>query len=462
MRLIVSLMLAAALAGCGGLSLRPETASPTSPPVTPPQQPTRPVPPSVVPASPGPEPVSAPPVAEPGTPAVLPVTPPTPPEPAKPVISVMPWFKAATFDQLPGWRDDDLTLAWPALMQSCKGLKSNPAWTGACQAAAQLPPLPDGAAIRTFFEQQFQPWQINQAEGGNEGLVTGYYEPLLRGSRTLTPKYRFPIYAAPEDLLVVDLAALYPELKNLRLRGRLQGNKVVPYFSRSEIEAGSAPVRGKELVWVDDPVELFFLQIQGSGRVKLDNGDVVRVGYADQNGHPYRSIGKWLVDKGELTLDKASMQGIKDWGLRNPARLPELLNANPSYVFFRELPNHLSGPLGALGVPLTAERSIAIDPRGMPLGAPVWLATTRPNSSEALNRLVMAQDTGGAIRGNVRADFFWGFGDEAGRQAGAMKQKGRMWALLPRDFPLSTTPLAANGAGFPASAHGGNGRAGLQ
>jgi membrane-bound lytic murein transglycosylase A len=379
-----------------------------------------------------------------------------PPEPAKPAASVMPWLKAATWEQLPGWRDDDLALLWPAFLQSCKGLKNNPAWTGVCLAAGRLPPTPDGVAVRAFFEQQFQPWQVNQAEGGTEGLVTGYYEPLLRGSRYLTPKYRFPIYAAPEDLLVVDLSALYPELKNLRLRGRLQGNKVVPYFSRAEIEAGTAPVRGKELVWVDDPVELFFLQIQGSGRVRLENGDIVRVGYADQNGHPYRSIGKWLVDKGELTLDKASMQGIKDWGRRNPERLPELLNANPSYVFFRELPNQLSGPLGALGVPLTAERSIAIDPRGMPLGAPVWLATTRPNSNESLNRLMMAQDTGGAIRGNVRADFFWGFGDEAGRQAGAMKQRGRMWALLPKDFPLAATPVATN------AVIGANGKSGLQ
>ncbi len=380
----------------------------------------------------------------------------TPLEPAKPVTSVMPWFRAAAWEQLPGWRDDDLTLVWPAFLQSCKGLKGNPAWTGVCQTAGQLSALPDGPSIRSFFEQQFQPWQINQAEGGVEGLVTGYYEPLLRGSRYSSPKYRFPIYAAPEDLLVVDLSAVYPELKNLRLRGRLQGNKVVPYFSRADIEAGSAPVRGKELAWVDDPVDLFFLQIQGSGRVKLENGEVVRVGYADQNGHPYRSIGKWLVEKGELTLDKASMQGIKDWGRKNPDRLPELLNANPSYVFFRELPNHLSGPLGALGVPLTAERSIAIDPRGMPLGAPVWLATTRPNSNEVMNRLMVAQDTGGAIRGNVRADFFWGFGDEAGRQAGAMKQKGRMWALLPRDFPISTTPVAAS------AGNSANGKGGLQ
>jgi membrane-bound lytic murein transglycosylase A len=426
---------ALAISGCETLPNKPNE------PVTPSLQ-------SLPPAEIAPPPASAP-VTLPATPSATPQplppvaaepipAQPTPitPDVGKPIPTAMPWLKPAQWEQLTGWRDDDLTLAWPAFLQSCRGLRNNPAWNAVCQAAMSEPPLPDGPGIRTFFEKQFQPWQINQAEGGVDGLVTGYYEPLIRGSRSASPKYRYPVYAAPEDLLVVDLANLYPELKNLRLRGRLQGNKIVPYFTRAEIEAGSAPVRGKELAWVDDAVELFFLQIQGSGRVKMENSDTIRIGYADQNGHPYRSIGKWLVEKGELTLDKASMQGIKDWGRRNPERLPELLNANPSYVFFRELPNHLSGPLGALGVPLTAERSIAIDPRGTPLGAPVWLATSRPNSSEALNRLMLAQDTGGAIRGNVRADFFWGFGDEAGKQAGGMKQKGRMWVLLPRDFPL--------------------------
>ncbi|MEW5788201.1 MAG: murein transglycosylase A [Pseudomonadota bacterium] len=430
------LILSLALTGCAGWLPKP-------PPEPAPAQP---------PVQPGPPSVTPPPAPAPSE-TVPPVTPVPPLEPAKPATSVMPWYKPAAWEQLPGWQEDDLAQAWPALLQSCVGLRNNPAWTGVCQQAARLPAPPDSPTVRAFFEQQFQPWQVNQAEGGAEGLVTGYYEPLLRGSRYPTAKYRFPIHAPPDDLLVVDLSSVYPELKNLRLRGRIQGNKVVPYFNRAEIEAGSAPMRGKELVWVDDPVDLFFLQIQGSGRVKLENGDVVRVGYADQNGHPYRSIGKWLVEKGELTLDKASMQGIKDWGRRNPERLPELLNANPSYVFFRELPNGLAGPLGALGVPLSAERSIAIDPRGTPLGAPVWLATTRPNSPEPLNRLMLAQDTGGAIRGNVRADFFWGFGEEAGRQAGAMKQRGRMWALLPRDFPISTAAVPGNGT---------NGKVGLQ
>ncbi len=436
--------LASLLAGCGLFQPKPPEPEPSVP--APHPRPLLPVPPVPTPPAP-PISVAPPAVIEP--PAPEPVVAVPPEEPAKAIPVAMPWLKPAVFAQLPGWRDDDLTLAWPAWMQSCRGLRGNPAWSGVCEAAMRMSALPESGEIRAFLEQQFQPWQVNQSEGGLDGLVTGYYEPLLRGSRYPTPRYRYPLYGPPDDMLVVDLTAVYPELKSLRLRGRLQGNKVVPYWSRAEIEAGAAPVRGKEVLWVDDPVELFFLQVQGSGRVRLETGnyggnsggnsggEIVRVGYADQNGHPYRSIGKWLVEKGEITLDKASMQGIKDWGRRNAERLPDLLNTNPSYVFFRELPSSPgSGPLGAMGVPLTNERSIAVDPRGVPLGAPVWLATTRPNTKEALHRLVLAQDTGSAIRGNVRADFFWGFGEEAGRLAGAMKQKGRMWVLLPRDYPI--------------------------
>lgn len=294
------------------------------------------------------------------------------------------------------------------------------------------------ATLRQFFESRFVPHQVVNADGSIDGLITGYYEPLLRGSREPSRRYPYPLYAIPDDLLVVDLSAVYPELKNMRLRGRLQGRKVVPYYSRAEIDGGvnhgTASLQGRELVWVEDAVELFFLQIQGSGRVKLENGEMVRVGYAEQNGYPYKSIGKLLVERGELPLEKASMQGIKAWGKQNPDKLGELLQQNPSYVFFRELPADPSGklgPPGALGVPLTAGRSLAIDPRAIPQGAPVFLATTWPDSERALNRLMLAQDTGGAIKGGVRADFFWGFGAEAGNQAGKMKQSGRMWVLLP-------------------------------
>lgn len=392
-----------------------------------------------------PPPIQAGPPAQSTPPAPVPPPAAVPPGPVRPLIP--PQAKAASFRDLPGWQQDDLTQAWPALMQSCRVLRNQPAWSAVCQAAAQLG-TPDAASARAFFERHFAPYQVFQPDGSPEGLVTGYYEPLLRGSRTPSERYRHPLYAAPDDLLVIDLGALYPELRNLRLRGRLDGRRVVPYHDRAAIENGQAPLRGRELVWVDDPIDLFFLQVQGSGRVQLENGEVMRVGYADQNGHPYRSIGRWLIDQGELSLDRASMQGIKDWARRNPQRLTELLNVNPSYVFFRELPNDLPGPLGALGVPLTAERSIAIDPTAIPLGAPVWLATTRPNSPVPLERLVLAQDTGGAIRGPVRVDFFWGFGDQAGQVAGAMKSRGRLWVLLPRDYAVARS----NGNGTLAQA----------
>ncbi|GDX59185.1 hypothetical protein LBMAG31_00610 [Nitrosomonadaceae bacterium] len=297
---------------------------------------------------------------------------------------------------------------------------------------------PDSTKLKQFFESRFVPHQVLNFNGGSDGLITGYYEPLLKGSRKPYGRYRFPLYATPDELLVVELGDIYPELKNMRLRGRLQGRKVVPYYSRAELENGASKgatsLQGRELVWVEDAVELFFLQIQGSGRVELENGEIMRVGYAEQNGHPYKSIGKILVDRGELALEKASMQGIKAWGQKNPKKLNELLRQNPSYVFFRELPVGLPGPLGALGVPLTAGRSLAIDPRSIPQGAPVFLATTWPDSDKKLQRLMIAQDTGGAIKGGVRADFFWGFGPDAGNQAGKMKQSGKMWVLMPSGY----------------------------
>jgi len=277
-------------------------------------------------------------------------------------------------------------------------------------------------------------------DGTDTGMITGYYEPLLRGSRTRTDTYRYPLYARPDDLITIELASLYPELAHKRVRGRLIGNKVVPYYPRGDIEAEPSPLQGREMVWIDDIIDVFFLQIQGSGLVRLDSGEQIHVGYADQNGQAYNSIGKLLIDRGELTADKASMQGIKNWVRNNPDKMRDLLNSNPSYVFFRELPAGLPGPLGALGVPILAERAVAVDPRFVPLGAPVFLATTYPNTSKPLNRLMMAQDSGGAIKGGVRADFFWGAGEEAARQAGSMKQRGKIWVLLPKEFVLNNNP----------------------
>ncbi|SFK69394.1 membrane-bound lytic murein transglycosylase A [Nitrosomonas aestuarii] len=338
----------------------------------------------------------------------------------------------AQWSDLTGWLEDDLRPAWQAFQQSCHALKKQPLWQEICAAALVEPA--DNGNLRNFFENNFTPYQIISSDGGKEGLVTGYYEPLLHGSRQPSERYRFPLYAAPDELLVIDFGALYPELKDLRLRGRLDGRKVVPYYSRAEIMDNPAILNGYELLWVDDEVELFFLQIQGSGRIQLDTGEIVKIGFADQNGYPYNSIGRVLVQQGELSLDKASMQGIKQWGQQNPDKLPALLQQNARYVFFRELPSDLTGPIGALGVPLTAGRSIAIDPRSIPQGAPVFLATTWPNSSKPLNRLMVAQDTGGAIKGGIRADFFWGYGPEAANQAGKMKQQGKMWVLMPLGY----------------------------
>jgi membrane-bound lytic murein transglycosylase A len=352
-------------------------------------------------------------------------------------------FVPATFDAVPGWTDDRQDAAWPALVVGCRALtatsNASAPWRAPCAAAALVDGT-DPRAVRTFLESQFSPYRVVAADGNDSGLVTGYYEPLLTGSRTSTEKFTAPLYAVPDDLLTVDLATLYPELKDKRVRGRIEGKRVVPYWPRADIERGNAPPAGKAIAYVAEPVDAFFLQIQGSGRIRLDDGSVMRVGYADQNGHPFRSIARVLIERGELTPERASKQAIEAWGRANPDKLPALLDENPSYVFFREIPAPapgsleaaIDGPIGTLGVPLLAERTIAVDARVIPLGAPVFLATTYPLSPRPLTRLVLAQDTGGAIRGAVRADFFWGTGDAAGREAGRMRQEGRIWLLWPK------------------------------
>jgi membrane-bound lytic murein transglycosylase A len=342
-------------------------------------------------------------------------------------------LRRVEWSQLEGFDKDNLAAAWAGLVQSCGALKKNELWQSACEAISKQS-NPTSYTIRLLLKELFLPWQVTNPDGTNTGLITGYYEPLLKGSRSRTERYRYPLYSRPDDMVTVELSSLYPELSNRKLRGRIKGNKLIPYYSRGEIDIVPSPIAGKELLWTDDIVDLFFLQIQGSGLIKLDSGELVHVGYDDQNGQPYQSIGKVLIERGELTSDKASMQGIKDWGRKNLDKLRDLLNSNPSYVFFHELPKELTGPPGALGIPLAAERSIAVDPRYIPLGAPVFLSATFPNSSKPLQRLMMAQDTGGAIKGAVRADFFWGTGNEAGKQAGAMKQQGKLWVLMPKNY----------------------------
>ncbi len=357
-----------------------------------------------------------------------------PPPPAQQTTlaaAPLPAFAVSKWEMLPEWQAMDVTPSWPAFLQSCRALRTKPHWQDVC-ARAELVERGNAAAQREFFQEWFTPYQVFNPDGSEQGTITGYYEPLLKGDRVKSARFRYPLYAVPDDLLEIDLGDAYPQLKGMRLRGRLDGKRVVPYYKRADIDGGAGALKGRELFWVENAVELFFLEIQGSGRIQLPDGSMVKVGYADQNGHPYVSIGRKLVERGELKLEDASMQGIKEWAEKNPAKLQALLEQNPSYVFFRELPNDLPAPIGALGVPLTNEYSLAVDPRTIPLGAPVFLATTMPNSPVPLNRLMLAQDTGGAIRGAVRADFFWGFGENAAAQAGRMKQQGRLWVLFPR------------------------------
>ncbi|MFP3555775.1 MltA domain-containing protein [Paraburkholderia sp. SIMBA_049] len=315
--------------------------------------------------------------------------------------------------QVPGWQDDSLIGAAGALRQNCVRLASQPTWRRACAAALMLDDL-DVASARTFFETYFTPFQLSNTDGTLDGLVTGYYEPLLRGSRVRQGVYQTALYRWP--------SAYRP-------------GSAMP--ARAQLERSGA-LNGNELVWVDDPIEAFFLQVQGSGRIVMEDGSVMRVGFGGTNNQPYKSIGRWLLDRGELTPSQATMQGIKAWARANPTRVDGLLDTNPRFVFFREMPSSepapgggADGPIGALGVPLTPERSIAVDPAAIPLGTPVFLQTTRPMTNSPMNRLVFAQDTGSAIKGGVRADYFWGLGDEAGDLAGKMKQGGRMWLLLP-------------------------------
>ena len=351
------------------------------------------------------------------------------------------------FSELPGWQADRHAESWPALLQTCDKIGSREApmcrthecregqgWPGAawralCDEARALA-APGDPQARAFFERRFVPRPVVGENGRREGLITGYYEPLLNGSPRRAGAFVHPLYRPPDDLLIVDLAELHPELRGKTLRGRLDGRRVVPYPDRRRIDAAPQPLAGNELLWVDDPVALFFLHVQGSGRVRMPDGSELGVGYADQNGHPYRAIGRTLVESGELKVEDVNLFTLRDWLQKNPARAAEVLNSNPSYVFFTLRGQADNGPIGALGVVLTPGRSVAVDRAVIPLGVPVWLDTQQPDeATRPLRRLVFAQDTGGAIKGQVRADLFWGRGPEAERRAGLMKHPGRMYVL---------------------------------
>jgi membrane-bound lytic murein transglycosylase A len=350
-------------------------------------------------------------------------------------------YVAARWSDLPGWDADALEQAWPALLASCR-LHTRAEWTEICAAAAQLTPAGAGE-IRAFFVGRFQPLRIIRtgaagAAAQTTGLLTGYYEPQLRGSRLPRPGFDAPLYSPPDDLLTVDLGAIIPELKGKRVRGRLVGKRVVPYYSREQLPTDPA-LQGHEIVWLDSALDAFLLEVQGSGRVQLEDGSIIRLGYADQNGQPYRSIGRYLVEQQQLTVAQASMPGIRTWLSAHPERLREVLDSNPSVVFFQEQPlgDPALGPRGAQGIPLTAARSIAVDPDFIPLGSPVYLATMGDGTS--VQRLVVAQDTGGAISGAPRADFFCGTGAAAASMAGDLRAQVSMWLLWPRDVPVQNS-----------------------
>lgn len=333
---------------------------------------------------------------------------------------------------LPAVDDADLQAGFSAWRSSCTRLKNDAVWAKPCATAANVS-AKDATAIRQFLQRELDVYSLRAAGHRADGLITGYYEPIYPGSLTRTDRATVPVYGTPDDLVVVQLDSLYPELKGKRLRGRVDGKVLKPYDDAGTIAAKGA--KAPVLAWLTDPMDLQLLQIQGSGRVRLADGTQVRLAYAEQNGHPYRAIGRWLVDQGELKKEDVTMDAIRAWARANPARVPELLRSNPSYVFFVRSPDSPEGPRGSLNVPLTAGYSVAVDRSVVPLGSLLWLSTTRPDGTPVV-RPVAAQDTGGAIAGEVRADLYWGSGDAAGKLAGDMKQKGNLWMLWPKGVAL--------------------------
>ncbi|WP_423597340.1 murein transglycosylase A [Roseateles sp. MS654] len=319
---------------------------------------------------------------------------------------------AAEWNELPGWGQDRALAWWPALLRGCE--KPMPGWSATCAQARALRPDDDREAL-IWLMKTMQPYRVETPDGQRDGVVTGYYEPELEARRQAQGEFKVPLLAPPPDLA-----------------------QRKPYDARQQIESNPSLSR-LSLAWVQDPLDALVMQIQGSGRLRVTERDGtsrwVRLSFAGHNEQPYRSMGQWLIAQGELRPTEASWPGIRAWSRRNPQRLQEAMWANPRYVFFREepLPDLEVGPRGGQGVPLTPGRSIAVDKASIPYGTPVWLDTTEPLSTTPLRRLVMAQDTGAAIVGAVRADYFWGWGEQAEAQAGRMKQPLRLWVLWPRE-----------------------------
>ena len=354
----------------------------------------------------------------------------TPRKPLPPLLTLTP----ASFDALPGWSDDHAAGALAAFVASCGALDRQPdsaqigpaalgmkaaAWRAPCAAARATPA--DDAAARAFF--------------------TGYYEPLLHGARQQGGRYQTPILKRPPDLVMVDLGRFRPAWHGERIAGRVANGNLIPYPSRAQIERGALNTKELALLWVDDPADAFFLQVQGSGRVDLADGTQVRLGYDGQNGQPYVAIGKVLVERNALPASDVSLQSIRAWMAAHPDQAAALMDENPSYVFFRETGS--DGPIGGEGVVLTPRRSLAVDAKFIPLGAPIYLAAS--GGDIQLERLMVAQDVGGAISGPVRGDVFWGFGADAETKAGAMRAHGRYYLLLPKSATLPIAVAARRG-----------------
>lgn len=346
------------------------------------------------------------------------------------------------FTDLPGWAEDRHAEILPALRTSCAAIARLPsdralggveatqataaAMGPACAELATLPPT--DAAARAFLERRFRPVALG------EGTLTGYFEPELRGSTRRSARFATPLYARPPELVEADLGMHIAELRGRRIAGVVRDGRLQPFHDRAAIAGGALAGRNLELVWVDDPADAFFLQIQGSGRVVLDGGGVLRLGYAGWNGHPYVAVGRFLVEQSILPREAVSMQAIRAWMAEaGPAAAAALMARNPSYIFFRrlDLPAE-AGPIGTQGAPLTPMRSIAVDRTQVPLGLPVWIAGRDPLADAPLRRLTIAQDTGGAIRGPARADLFTGWGPEAAERAGLMRDPAAMFVLVPR------------------------------
>lgn len=343
-------------------------------------------------------------------------TPVPPPDAVGPVIqqSASRWVPTS-WQALPGFNDDRLLQAWPALRRNCD--RPVGAWVAVCHDMRALP-ANDEAALKRWLMQRFDVYRIESKEGQTEGLATGYFEPSFSASRVVRGAERHALHRPPADL-----------------------ERRKPWYTREQSEtlpAARQALAGREIAYVADPLDVLMVQIQGSGRLRISEPDgrvtMSRIAFAGHNDQPYQSVGRWLIQQGALSANNAAWPAIRDWARRHPSRVDEMLWANPRLVFFKEepLPDPTLGPKGAQGVPLTPERSIAVDPKSVPYGTPIWIDTTEPLSNAPLRRLVVAQDTGGAIVGAVRADYFWGTGDRAEQQASRMKHKVRMWALWPK------------------------------